>query len=190
MFETPAEAIPEAAPPEPPAAAPPVAAAIAEVNFSNPAAVRTSMLASIIGFLLVSFPVPLPIIWPILALLLAGMLAVYIYQRRTGQSLSVSAGARMGWLTGIFTFAIATIFFTLFVYSVSTQGGLSNFYREHLPGLKPGDPNVEKVLEYLQNPAGIVVFLFLSLAVSFVMFTLLPTLGGALGAKMFERDHA
>ncbi len=174
----------EPAPPEP---APP---AIPEVNFSNPAAVRTALMASLLGYLLLSLPVPLPFIWPLVALMATGVLAVYLYQRRTGLRLSVLAGARMGWLTGVFTFSIATIFFTLLVAAVSSQGGLSNYYREHLPGLKEGDPNVEKVLEYLQNPAGLGLFLFLSLAVLFVMFTLLPTIGGALGAKVFERDRA
>lgn len=170
--------------PETPPAAP------LAVNFSNPAAVRTAVLASLIGYLLLSFPVPLPIIWPLIALIAAGGFAVYLYERRTGESLSVLSGARMGWLTGVFTFAIATIFFTLGVLLISQQGGLANFYREHLPGIRVGDPNMEKVLEYLQDPAGLGVFLFLSLAVLFVMFTILPTLGGALGAKVLERDKA
>lgn len=168
---------------------PALALPVAEVSFGNPAAVRTAVVSSLIGYVLISFPVPLPIIWPIIALISTGVLAVFLYQRRTGQNLTLHGGARIGWLTGVFTFAIATVFFTLGVFLISQQGGLSNFYREHLPGFRAGDPNLEKVLEYLQNPAGLGVFLFLSLGVLFVMFTLLPTLGGALGAKVFERDR-
>ncbi|MDX1982196.1 MAG: zinc ribbon domain-containing protein [Bryobacteraceae bacterium] len=172
-----------------PLEAPPAAKPVLEVGFGNPIAVRTAFWAAVLSWILISFPVPLPIIWPVMALLGTGLFSVYLYQRRTGESLSVIGGARMGWLTGIFTFAISTVFFTLAILLISQQGGLSNFYREHLPGIRPDDPNIDKVLEYLQNPAGLATFVFLSLGLLFAMFTIFPTLGGALGAKVFERDN-
>jgi hypothetical protein len=48
------------------------------------------------------FPIPWPFVRLPLAFLAAGFLAVYLYSRRTGQTLSIRSGARMGWITGIF----------------------------------------------------------------------------------------
>jgi hypothetical protein len=183
---------PEPEPPLPEAVivpAPAESKPVLEVGFRNPIAVRTAFWAALLSWILISIPVPLPIVWPVLALLGTGLFSVYLYRRRTGEDLSVIGGARMGWLTGIFTFAISTVFFTAAIVMISSQGGLSNFYREHLPGIRPDDPNIGKVVELLQNPAGVGMFVFLSLGVLFVMFTIFPTLGGALGAKMLERDN-
>ena len=56
--------------------------------------------------------IPIPLVWlrlPI-AFVAAGFLAVYLYSRRTGQMLSLRSGARMGWITGIFSFTLGQYF--------------------------------------------------------------------------------
>jgi hypothetical protein len=46
------------------------------------------------------------------------------------------------------------------------------------------DANVSQVMVFLSSPAGV-----LAIVVSlFAMFTLLPAFGGALGAKLLDRD--
>ena len=42
----------------------------------------------------------------------AGFMAVWMYRKRTGHSLSVSSGAKLGWITGVFTFVIMTVLLT------------------------------------------------------------------------------
>lgn len=160
-----------------------------EINFRNSAAVRTALITALITSVLSSLPIPPQGVWLLISLLMAGFMAVFLYIRRTGQSLSVVSGARMGWITGVFSFAIATIFFTLSVLLITNRGGFSTFYREQLQGRMARDADVEKFLELLQNPAGLGTVLFLTLGLLFVLFTIFPTLGGALGAKVFARDR-
>lgn len=126
--------------------------------------------------------------WLLLSLLLGGFLAVWFYRRRSGAELSVRDGMKMGWITGMFCFVIAMLFFTLSVVVISRKGGLASFYREQFASRGAMDANVEQFLEILQNPAGLATVLLLSLLFVFVFFTLLPTVGGALGAKLLSRD--
>src|SRR5271155_4114977 len=94
------------------AAAPPVAP-----SFRNPVAVRVGLfVASIATFLCLALPYGF-VIW----LPSAGFTAVYLFSRRTGQSLSVRGGARMGWIAGILSFVIITVMFTISTVAVSTQ---------------------------------------------------------------------
>jgi hypothetical protein len=162
-----------------------------EINFHNAAAVRVGFFAAGISSLSITMPLPafLAMGWLLAWLVGAGFLAVWLYQRRTGQGVSVRGGMRMGWITGVFCFVIATLFFTISVLTISSKGGLVAFYREQLSARGAGnDPNVEQLLEVLQNPAGLATVILLTLFLVFVFFTLLPTIGGALGAKVLEKE--
>jgi hypothetical protein len=50
------------------------------------------------------------------------------------------------------------------------------------------DASLEQFLAIIQSPAGLATVLALSLLMLFVLFTLFPALGGALGAKYLERN--
>ena len=110
----------------------PVVIEVPDINFKNRVAVRIGLLTAAIASLLISLPIPmyLNILWMLGCLGSSGFLAVYLYNRRTGDELSVRKGARMGWITGVFCFVIATIFFTITVISLSSQGELASV----LPG--------------------------------------------------------
>ena len=170
----------------------PVAAALvpAEINFRNLTAVRAAFLAAGIASLLISLPMPLyfAMIRILGGLVAAGFLGVFFYIRRTGQPLTIRGGARLGWITGVFCFAIITVFFTVSVLSISSKGGLAGFYREQLPLKGAADANVRQFLEVLESPGGMATVLMLSMLFLFVLFTLLPTIGGALGAKMLAKE--
>lgn len=178
-------------PPEPAAIlAIPVPAVAAEINFRNPIAVRTGMLMAMIGFMLSSLPIPPHELWLLFTLLMAGFLAVYLYIRRTGVRLSLVSGARMGAITGIFGFTISVVFFTLSVAILSTQGGFAKFYRDQLEGRMGRPAEFEQFLQFLQTPVGFATVIFVSVGMLFALFVIFPTLGGVLGAKVFERDRA
>lgn len=186
------EAPAEEQPPEP-AVVPVVTGAVAQpplINFRNPLAVRPALLAAAVGSLLLTVPLPpaFSMGWLLLSLLAAGFLAVWFYRRRTQAELSVRDGMRMGWITGMFCFVIAMLFFTVSVLLISRKGGLASFYRDQFAARGAIDANVEQFLEILQNPAGLATVLLLSLLFVFVFFTLLPTIGGAIGAKLLSRD--
>ncbi len=181
--------------PEPEQAEPPPAAAVdqppppAEINFRNSAAVRVSMMAAALASLLISIPVPVfAPVWLLAWLVGAGFMAVLFYRRRTRLPLSVRAGARMGWITGVFCFVIATVFFTISVVAIASQGGLADFYRQQLNARGAPQANMEQFLEVLQSPGGLASVVLMSLLFLFLFFTALPMLGGALGAKLLDRD--
>ena len=153
----------------------------ADIGFRNSIAVRIALLAAVLDFFLISVTLSVSpeIVWLIALLLGAGFLAVYLYGRLTGEKLTIRKGARMGWLTGVFCFGFALILFTL---SMVSEPGLARL-REEMG--KRGTPqiNVEQMVQVLSSPAGIGSLIVFSL----VFFTLLPTAGGALGAKLLGK---
>jgi len=183
-------------PPEAPSEKPPQqvepAPTEADISFRNRTAVRIGLAMAALASVLISLPMPMyvNVIWMLMWLVAAGFLAVYFYERRTGQGLSVRKGARMGWITGVFCFAIATIFFTITMVAISRRGGLAQFYLEQLGAQGGRSADVEQLLEMLEQPAGAATLVFLTLLLLFFLFTLLPTLGGAMGAKLLAREPA
>ena len=75
------------------------------VSFANPAVLRIAFAAAALSILLdfTPFISLLFILWS----MGAGFMAVWMYRKRTGRPLSVSSGAKMGWITGVFTFVIS-----------------------------------------------------------------------------------
>jgi len=185
LFQT----VTEEPPAVPPAAVPPPLPVKPGISFHNSIAVRVAFLAAGLMTLLLAFPMPgfLAGIWQLVLLPAGGFFAVYLYGRRTGEAVSVRAGARMGWITGIFSFVIITVFFTVSMIQVATDGGIQAFLRE--AATKQGKPDlINQFNEILSSPAGVATLLFGMLLGFFVMLTLLPVVGGALGAKVLEKE--
>lgn len=186
LFQTaPEEVQPETASLDPVAAA----ATKGAISFHNSVAVRVGFMAAGIMTLLLAFPIPsfLAAIWQLFLLPAGGFLSVYLYARRTGEAVSVRAGARMGWITGVFCFAIMTVFFTVTVIQIATSDGLPAFFREMVN--QRGTPDLmNQFNEILSSPGGVATLLFGMLLVFFVMLTVLPVVGGALGAKVLEKE--
>ncbi len=160
-----------------------------EIGFHNRVAVRTGILAAALSGLLISMPMPafFGMLWIIILLVASGFFAVYLYGRRTGDELTVRSGAHLGWMTGIFGFAIVTVFFTINMILISRRGGLGAFYREQFSD-RLDEAGVEQVLQLFQSPAGVGGIVLVTLIFLFLVFTLLPTLGGALGARILSKD--
>jgi len=154
-------------------------------SFRNPVAVRIGLLAASLATLLNLLLVYGFVIW----LVAAGFLSVFLFSRRTGQFLSVRAGARMGWITGILSFFIVTILFTISLVSIASRnGGLAGFYREQMGGMVTRDPNIEQAIRLLDTPGGQATLFVTSLLLLFTIITVFCTAGGALGAKVLEKD--
>jgi hypothetical protein len=93
------------------------------LTFQNPVAIRVGFsVASVAALLtmipLVNYGVP---VW----LLGAGFVSVFFYKRRTGQRLSVRSGARMGWITGVMSFAILAVIMTFALFAINRMGRLA-----------------------------------------------------------------
>jgi len=157
----------------------------AEISFHNRLAVRIGFIAAAAAVMASMIPIPLAWLRLPIAFVAAGFLAVYLYSRRTGQILSLRSGARMGWITGIFSFTLVSVIFTIAMVAVTSQGGLE---KELQNQLSPNDPRWEMVRQALNNPAMIVAGLALYLMLFFVILTALPMIGGALGAKVLDKE--
>jgi hypothetical protein len=177
---------------EPVALAPPPLPPVAqapEISFHNRLAVRIGLVVALTSFLPFMFLQAIPFLPAVIAFL-AGFLAVFSYSRLTGQSLSVRSGARMGWITGIFSFSIIAAFFALSMIVVATQGKiLIDHLRDYQgPFFHPKSDQIDAVAKLLQDPATFAISIIGVLVLFFVMLTALPVLGGALGAKVFEKE--
>ncbi|MGH9632110.1 MAG: hypothetical protein ACRD7E_27715 [Bryobacteraceae bacterium] len=173
----------------PPQEAKPAAEKPKAISFRNSAAVRVGFLAGGIVSLLISLPMPVYVaaMWQFTLLLAGGFLSVYMYRRRTGESLNVRSGARMGWMTGVFCFVIMTVLFTVSIITIASGEGLSSFFRDIVS--TRGTPDlVDQFNDILESPTGVASLLFGILLMFFVMLTLLPAVGGALGAKVLEKE--
>lgn len=177
---------PEAAPAPPPV---PVLTAKAPepptISFHNGPAVRIALSMGFLAFLCLlvvgqlALPEALIFVW----LAAAGFLAVFLYRRRTGQRLSVANGARLGWISGIFGFVIVTIILTLFVIALS-EPSVVTALREQIKTRGIPEANLDQMIEALHTPSGITS----ALGMFFLLFTVLPAFGGAVGAKLLDRD--
>jgi hypothetical protein len=174
-----AQPVPEQAPAE----VPPTPPVPPTIDFRNPVAVRVGFLAALLANLLNALPYL--ILGCPLWLLAAGFLCVYLYNRRTGQSLSVRSGARMGWITGVFSFVIFTVFFTFSFIMAVRSGTLVN--REQLSQIPFLQGNLDQVIELMQSPVGLALNLTFSLIILFVLFILFATAGGALAARVLGK---
>jgi hypothetical protein len=156
-------------------------------GFHNPVAVRIALSTAALAALLTWFPflnLGFLVWW-----IAAGFYAAYRYRRRTGQLLSVRDGARMGWITGVLTFAIMIILITLNLVPLAFQSGdLGALYEEQLRSMPVQGRDMEQVLRMLRSPAGLAFFITLSILTIFAAISALCTAGGALGAKITGKD--
>ena len=170
------------------AAAP--AEAPAAISFHNANAVRAGFFTAIIIWVLMIIPLGglAGIFLKIFVLLGGGFLAVVFYSRRTGQLLTVAAGARLGWITGVLFFVIWVLFFTVTIVVLQDQGGLLEAYTKQLQEANAPADTIKQVTDIMQSPEVFGAMMVLMFGVMFVAFTLPMILGGAAAAKALERD--
>ena len=177
-----AQPVEEVVPPPAPVAPPPKPPG---VSFRNPGAVRAGMLVAAVVCLLQAVPLPSLVqpIWLMVLLLGGGFFSVYIFHRRTGAEISVVSGARLGWMTGVFVFLVTLVLFTITIVGM----GVQPFFNELLTAR--GSPELtEQFEDILKNPGGLAAMLFLALLAMFFLLTLVASAGGALAAKVLEKE--
>jgi hypothetical protein len=142
------------------------------VNFRNPLAVKIAALVSLGASALFFLPY--------LNWLAAGYFAVFFYRRKTGNPVNVGAGVRMGWMTGVLTFAILAVFFAGFVL-ILNSGGMREIFQAQFGK----DPRVQQTLNMIQSVPDVLAML----ANFFIFSTFLSMAGGALGAKLLGNPN-
>lgn len=176
-------AVPETeAPPLPvPEVAPPPA--VPTIGFRNPVAVRAAVVASALATMagLIPFPGLFHSLWQLVTIVAGGFASVYLYQRRTGNYLSVRGGLQIGWMTGLFSFIVTMVMLTLLlaVFAGVGESGLRQITEE------TGRPEIAEIFsKMLTNPA----MLVFALVSAFFLMTVLASAGGAIGSKVLEKE--
>jgi hypothetical protein len=161
-----------------------------EIGFHNPAAVRVAAMIAALGTLMGLLPVPaiFSIFWKLVTLVAAGFIAVYVYHRRTGDLPSVRGGARIGWMTGMFSFVIALVIFVGGAIALSAQGGVAALFRKQMMNANGASADIDEMMRILESPSGLAMLVATLVMILFLLFTALPMIGGALGAKVLEKE--
>jgi hypothetical protein len=164
----------EFAPTPPPAPAPAVIIqAPLPISFGNPIALRVAFVMAF-GVMLTSF-LPLLNVFILIWCLLAGWGGVRLYRRLTGLRLSVAAGARLGFLTGVFASVSLTVVIAL---GMATSG--KEILDQLTTQMVKQDPRMSEVVN---NPTMLGAALLFMVVLIFVMIVGICAAGGALGAK-------
>jgi uncharacterized protein YqgC (DUF456 family) len=156
-------------------------AALPEIGFQNKVAVRIAALLAGPMFLLTKALSLLPAgtFFVFAGLFATGLVAVILYRRRTGATVSIMSGARMGWISGIFIFLILLIIMTA-QFALAEKGEVVSEMQKQLQAQGQSKEEIELVANLFNNPIAILMVLVML----FAMITTLPSLGGALGAKL------
>jgi hypothetical protein len=180
----PLRAEPIQAPIEPPL---PTAAPVPQkIDFGNRSAVRASLWSALTGFLLMSI-VALVLGGASVAVTLfaTGFFAVHIYVRATRTPVTAKEGAKIGWITGIFAFLLALVQFTLTI--ALEHASLRELFQKQFAEMAARDPNVQAAADLINSSAGLATLILAMVVGSFIFFTVMTMLGGALGSQTSAR---
>jgi len=150
------------------------------ISFKNSRAVLISLLVAA-GAIVCFLPIAL-LAAPLFPIFLPGVgfVAVYLYHRGAKEPLSTSAGARLGWMTGLWIFLVTAVLLAMTALAIASPAGW-----EQLRAAWSQVPQTATLLDLSQHD--LLVQMLLMLPFSFLLLTMLPGLGGILGAKLSAR---
>jgi hypothetical protein len=149
-------------------------------------AVRPCALAALIA----AVGMVCKLVVPVIAVIGAGFLAVAIYRRNNPTArLRAGTSARLGALSGLFCSAITAVLGALRVLALNEGGEIRKTMLEVLQqtASRYPDPQSQSALEFLRGPAGLAFFMLVVLIFGSLIFILMGTIGGALGAALMGR---
>jgi len=164
---------------EPPPLPAPTAPAI---GFHNGLAVRIASVAGILSVALSALTGQVAAALGPLWLIAGGFWAVFVYRRRTGERLTAMNGAHLGWICGVFNFVIVAIMMAVLVMALSNSAAVETVRDQWRQHGRP-EADLDQLLAAVRNPLNVLA----AMPLIFVLFTLLPAFGGAIGAKLLDR---
>lgn len=150
------------------------------VSFHNSRAVWITIATAAVT--LIAMPV-LGLLFPPLSpvvLCAAGFAATRLYNQKASQPLNTAGAVRLGWMTGFWLFLAVALLFALGALVVAdpdTWSQVQAAWRQI--------PQASKLVTMSQHD--ILMQMLVELPISFFLLTLLPGLGGILGAKFPRR---
>jgi hypothetical protein len=120
-----------------------------------------------------------PLLWPLI-LLASGFFAAGIYKGRSSEPLSGIAGARLGWMTGLWLFLVITIVGIIISFYLASPAG-ADVIRQLKAMPQFSQLNIGDTHELLSS-------MLVSAIPTFFMVTAIPGLGGLLGARFWTKS--
>ncbi len=132
---------------------------------------------SLIALLAIALLLP-----PLLPLVLcgAGFVAALLYNGQSAQPLTPAGGARLGWMTGLWMFLVVAIMCAFAAVAVSNP---EMWEQAKSMSAQLGQASKLSAL----TPHEFLVQVIVEIPVCFFLLTLLPGLGGMLGAKLLRK---
>lgn len=127
-----------------------------------------------------------------LGMIFGGMLSVILYRRRAQRNvLTTGMGARLGALSGVLGFAIFSIFTAVQVLIFHAGDQLRANLLESIKeaAAKTPDPQMQPVFDWLRGPAGLQFAMATGFVVMLLMFIVLSSVGGTIGAALSRRPR-
>jgi len=160
-------------------------AAPVPIGFHNGTAVRVALLAGVLSIVIwgIGGRIAPPVFFPVW-MILSGMLTAFLYKLRTGQRLSTIGGARLGWISGIFGLVIIAILFAVFATAMVNDPATASSIRQQFAQSGQPGADFDTFVKELRSPST----WLLVLPLFFLLFTILSAFGGAIGARLLDRD--
>jgi len=142
-------------------------------------AVRAALKAGVLGVFIAVFS-------PFLGIVLAGVLAVFLYRRERKFVLPVALGLRLGGAAGVVAYALYSAFLTSLIFVTHSQ---QKYIDDAIAaarkfGVGPADPDFQASIHALRTPAGLAFVFFFGMIIAVA----LASVGGAL-ACLFLRPR-
>lgn len=156
------------------------------VSFANPDVIRAAYLVAVIAAILGSIPAVgfFCFLWyPA-----AGFASVYLYRLRTGVYLTPGEGAKMGAIVGLMVFAVSLLVMTVGFIVGGAGADFSQALREAVEQSGQPEELQRSVLQMIENPATLSLMVVIGLVIRLVATLGFTLLGGALGAKILEKE--
>jgi hypothetical protein len=125
-------------------------------------------------------------------MLAGGTLAVMLYRRRLPLAHpSAAMGARLGAASGAIAFALFCLLTAIQVLVFHSGNQLRAALLESVQqtAARTTDPQAKPVLDYLRSSAGLELVMAIGLVVMFVVFLVVSSAGGAIGAALMSRSR-
>jgi hypothetical protein len=154
---------------------------------SPPHALRHCAIAALVGSLLMLLN-----LYPFVALLITGLLAVVFYrQGQPGVSIRPRLGARLGIVSGLLCFGISTLLFALGTTVPELRARMHDqvldYFQQMAAKYGATYPQFQTALEQLKTPDGFVAFVIAMGVFGLGFSIILGSLGGFLGAVVLGR---
>lgn len=118
----------------------------------------------------------------------AAFLSVYRFRKSTGVYLNSRQGAKLGWITGVLAFAVFLLLFATVMLFAGDDATFAEAMRLQIEQMSVPADVKEQMREIIQSPAAMGFVMLVYLGVSFLITAGLSSLGGAVAAKVLQKD--